>query len=184
MNRKDAFNLLKENLKNKNLIKHSLAVEAGMKGLAQHFDKNEELWGICGLLHDIDYEITKDDTNLHSKKGAEILKKEGFNEKFCDAVLAHNEAHGIPPQGLMAKSLFCIDSLTGLIVAATLVLPSKEIKDLKVENALNRFKEERFAQGVSRKNIKKCKEYLNLSLKELIEIVLLSMQNISEDLEL
>ena len=94
MSGSEALNLLKKNLKNQNLIKHSLAVEAGMRELAKFFGQDEEKWGICGLLHDIDYEI-----------------------------------HAIESKTKMAKALFCLDPLTGLIVAATLVLPSKKIQD-------------------------------------------------------
>jgi uncharacterized protein len=126
MKRDEALKLLKENLKNPNLIKHSLAVEAGMRELAQFFKEDEKKWGICGLLHDIDYEKTKENPDLHSKVGSEMLKNLGFDDEICEAVLTHNEVHKIFPKTKMAKALFCVDSLTGLIVAATLVLPSKK----------------------------------------------------------
>jgi hypothetical protein len=184
MTREAALNLLKENLKNQNLIKHSLATEAAMRGLAEHFSEDAGTWGICGLLHDIDYEKSGDDPNLHSKVGAEMLKELGLEEEIYDAVLTHNEAHGILPKTLMAKALFCLDPLTGLIVAATLVLPSKKIGDLRVENVLNRFGEKSFARGATREIIKKCEEYLNLPLDEFIKIVLFSMQKISNELNL
>ena len=184
MNREKAFNLLKESLKNKNLIKHSLAVEVAMKGLAEYFDQNQESWSLCGLLHDIDYEIVDGSEDLHSKKGAEMLRGLGFEDGLCDAILTHNEIHGITPKDLMAKALFCIDPLTGLIIAATLVLPSKKIGDLKVESILNRFKEKSFAKGANRESIQRCQEYLDLSLEKFVEIVLSSMQKISKDLEL
>jgi putative nucleotidyltransferase with HDIG domain len=171
MEREKLLNLLKENLENQNLIKHSLAVEAGR-------------WAIAGLLHDIDYEKTKGDPNLHSKVGSQILKEMGFDQEICDAILTHNEAHGILPLSKMAKALFCLDPLTGLIVAATLVLPSKKLKDLRVENVLNRFKEKSFARGANREIIKKCEEYLNLSLEKFVEIVLKAMQEISDQLGL
>jgi len=174
--REAALNLLKENLKNQNLQKHCLAVEAGMRGLARHFNEDEEKWGLCGLLHDIDYEKTKDNPNLHSKVGAEMLGKLGVDEEICQAVLTHNEAHKILPESKMAKALFCIDPLTGLIVAATLVLPSPKISDLKVENVLHRFKEKSFARGANRELIKKCNELLGLSLEEFVKIVLEAMQ--------
>jgi len=125
MKRDKALELLAENIKNQNLQKHCLAVEAGMRGLAEYFGENKEKWGICGLLHDIDYEKTKDNPNLHSKMGAEMLKELGFEKEICQAVLTHNEAHKILPESKMAKAIFCLDPLTGLIVAATLVLPSK-----------------------------------------------------------
>jgi putative nucleotidyltransferase with HDIG domain len=184
MEREKILNLLKENLKNQNLIKHSLAVEAGMRALARYFGEDEEKWAIAGLLHDIDYEKTKGDPNLHSKVGSQILREMGFDQEICDAILTHNEAHGILPLSRMAKALFCLDPLTGLIVAATLVLPSKKLKDLKVENVLNRFKEKSFAKGANREIIKKCEEYLELPLEKFIEITLKAMQEISDQLGL
>jgi len=179
-----ALNLLKENLKNQNLIKHSLAVEAAMRKLARYLGEDEEKWALCGLLHDIDYEKTKDDPNLHSKMGAEMLKSLGFDKDICQAVLTHNEAHKKEPETKMAKALFCLDPLTGLIVAATLVLPSKKINDLKVENILHRFGEKSFARGANREIIKKCNEFLGLSLEEFVKIVLEAMQKISNELGL
>ncbi len=184
MNREKALNLLKENLKNQNLVKHCLAVEAAMRKLAKHFNEGEEEWGTCGLLHDIDYEKTKGDPKLHSKVGSEMLKDLGFDEETCQAVLTHNEAHGIEPQSLMAKALYCIDPLSGLIVAATLVLPSKKLVDLETENVLNRFKEKAFARGANREIIAKCQELLNLKLEDFVKMVLSAMQKISDQLEL
>jgi len=184
MKRDEALKLLAENIKNQNLQKHCLAVEMAMRELARYFNEGEEGWGICGLLHDIDYEKTKADPSLHSKMGAEMLRGLGFDEELCDAVLTHNEAHGKEPETKMAKALFCLDPLTGLIVAATLVLPSKKIGDLKVENILNRFGEKAFARGAKREIIKKSEEYLGISLEEFVKIVLKAMQKISNELGL
>jgi len=184
MNREEAFQLLKENLKNQNLIKHSLAVEAAMKALAEHFSEDIGKWAVCGLLHDIDYELVKNEMNLHSKRGAEMLKGLGFSEEIYNAVLTHNEAHGIDPETLLAKALFCVDPLTGLIIASTLVLPSKKINELETGSVLKRFKEKAFARGADRGIIGKCQEYLNLSLEEFIGIVLKAMQGISNELNL
>ncbi|MBZ9578662.1 HDIG domain-containing protein [Patescibacteria group bacterium] len=183
MKKEQALKLVKEKIKNRNLIKHSLAVEACMKALARHFNEDEEKWEITGLLHDIDYEETKDDPDKHSILGAEMLEKLGLNEEIVQAVRAHNEMHGMAPESLMAKSLFCVDPLTGLIVAATLVLPSKKINDLTAENVLNRFKEKAFAKGAKREIIAKCSE-IDLSLEKFIEICLKAMQEISDELEL
>ena len=184
MNREEAFTLLKENLKNKNLLKHCLAVEGAMRSLAQHFSKDVEKWGICGLLHDIDYELVKDEMHLHSKKGADMLKNLGFEQEIYEAVLAHNEAHGIEPKSLIAKALFCVDPLTGLIVAATLVLPSKKINELSPQSVVKRFKEKAFARGANRQIIAQCQEYLGLSLEEFIGIVLSAMQQRAGELDL
>jgi len=183
MTQEEALKLVKEKIKNPNLIKHCLAVEACMRALAKHFNEDEEKWGLAGLLHDIDYEETKNDPNKHSLIGAEMLEKLGLDREICEAVKTHNEAHGIPPASLMAKALYSVDPLTGLIVAAALVLPSKKLADLTVENVLNRFKEKAFARGANREIIKKCED-INLSLEEFIKIGLEAMQNISSELEL
>ncbi len=184
MNREQALNLIKEKIENENLIKHCLAVEAAMKALARHFGQDETRWALCGLLHDIDYEKTKSDPQLHSKLGARMLREEGIEQEICQAVLTHNDVHGQEPESLMARAVYCVDPLTGLIVAATLVLPSRKIKELEVENVLNRFEEPRFAAGVNRETIKKCQPYLELTLKDFVSLVLLSMQEISGELGL
>lgn len=153
-----------------------------MKGLASYFGESREVWGLCGLLHDIDYERTGGNPNLHSKEGSEMLKELGLTQDIYEAVLTHNEAHGVPPADLMAKALFCVDPLTGLIVAAALVLPSKKLTDLTVESVLKKFKKKEFARGCDREIIAKCKEYLSLDLEEFIKIVLSSMQGIATEL--
>ena len=180
----EALDFLKKHISNQNLIKHSLAVEAVMKELADYFDQDREKWALAGLLHDIDYEETKDKPNEHSLMGAEILMKANIDKEICQAVKVHNEMHGILPKTLMEKALYLADPLTGLIVAATLVLPSKKINDLTVENILNRFREKAFARGVNREIIKKSKELLDLELEEFLAIGLRAMQKISDQLGL
>ncbi len=185
MNRDDLLNLIKEHVKNKNSIKHMLAVEAVMRDLAKRFNEDENLWGIAGLVHDIDMEMVdyKNDPKTHGIKGAEILKKIGVDQRIIEAVKAHNEATGKTPESLMEKSIFCTDPLTGLIVASALVLPSKKLADLTPESVLRRFKEKHFARGADREIISKCSE-IGLELEEFISLGLLSMQKISSDLEL
>ena len=184
MTREQGLKILKENLSNQNLIKHCLAVEAIMQALARHFGQDEEKWGLAGLLHDIDYEKVKNDLSQHSLVGAKMLEDFGIEKDICQAVKVHNEAHGIIPETPMERALFVTDPLTGLIVAATLVLPSKKIADLTTENVLNRFKEKAFARGANREIIEKCEEYLNLSLENFVKIGLEAMQGISNDLGL
>jgi len=192
MNREDALKLVQEKIQNQNLIKHCLATEACMIGLAKYFMDDPstslgagdlEKWGLAGLLHDIDYEETKNDPDKHSIIGAEMLEKLGLDKEIVEAVKTHNEIHGIKPETKMAKALFCVDPLTGLIVASVLVLPSKKIADLTVENILNRFKVKGFARGANREIISKCSD-IGLSLEEFIEIGLKAMQTINEDLGL
>ena len=184
MNREEALKVLKENLLNQNLIKHSLAVEIIMRALARHFGQDQEKWELAGLLHDIDYEKVKEDLSQHSLVGAKMLKELGFDKDICQAVKTHNEAHGIAAETLMEKALFVADPFTGLIVAATLVLPSKKIKDLTVENVLNRFKEKAFARGANRDIIIKCEELLDLKLEEFVKAGLEAMQGIDQELGL
>lgn len=155
-----------------------------MKALARRFNEDEEKWGLAGLLHDIDYEKVKDDLSQHSLVGAKILEDLGLDKDICQAVKVHNEAHGIAPETLMEKALFAADPLTGLIVAAALVLPSKKIKDLTADNVLNRFKEKAFARGASREIIGKCEELLGLGLEEFTKIGLGAIQEIDSDLGL
>jgi len=183
MIREDALKLVQEKIQNQNLIKHCLAVEVCMRDLAQHFNENIEMWGLAGLLHDIDYETTKDDPKQHSIVGAKILENAGLDKEICEAVKTHNEAHGLKPESLMAKALFSVDPLTGLIVASTLVLPSKKIADLSAENVLNRFKEKGFARGANREIISKCVD-AGLSLEEFVGIGLRAMQKINIELGL
>jgi uncharacterized protein len=183
MNRQEADDFLKQHLDNINLLKHSYAVEVVMRKLANHFDENEDDWGIAGLLHDIDYEQTKNDPEKHSLVGGEMLKEKGISQAIVDSVITHNESHNIPRESMMAKSLYCVDPLTGLIVATALVLPEKNMKSVTVENVLNRFKEKSFAKGATRETILKCKE-INLSLEEFVSLGVEAMKTISNKLGL
>ncbi len=185
MNRKEALSLINQYVKNKNSIKHMLAVEAVMRSLARKFDENEDLWGIVGLVHDVDMETVdyENEPQRHGIEGANILEKEGVGQEILEAVKAHNKATGKNSETLMEKAIFCADPLTGLIVAGVLVLPSKKIADLTLESVLKRFKEKAFAKGANREIIGQCSE-IGLDLKEFVEIGLKAMQEISDELEL
>jgi len=184
MNREEALKLLKENIDNTNLRKHCLAVEAIMRRLASRFGEDEEEWGLCGLLHDIDYEKTKNSPEKHSLVGAQMLEDLGIKEEIVEAVKTHNEMHGIKPKGLMAKSLFVCDPLSGLIVASALISPSKKLSGIDADFVLRRFDEKDFARGANREIIKKCEPYLDLELQEFVALCLGGMQDISSDLGL
>lgn len=184
MNREGALILLKNNLKNNNLFNHSLAVEAVMVGLAEHFKEDKEKWGLAGLLHDVDYEQTKDYPEKHGLKSMEILKDAQLSQDVLNAIASHNEMTQVPKETLMAKALFCVDSLTGLIVASALVVPSKKIIDLNVESVLKKFKEKSFAKGAKRENILLCEMDLDLKLEDFVKIALLAMQKIDKEIGL
>ena len=185
MEREKALLLIKKHVKNENSIKHMVAVEAVMRELAKKFNENEETWGIAGLVHDVDMEVVDYDKNpeLHGKKGAMILEEEDFSKQVIDATIAHNKETGKERITLLEKAIYCVDPLTGLIVASVLISPSKKIKDLSVESVLKRFKEKSFARGADRDVISACEE-INITLQEFIEIGLSAMQKINNDLEL
>ncbi len=184
MSKEEAILLLKEKIKSKNLISHSLAVGAVMGKLADYFNQDKEKWEICGLLHDIDYEETKESPEKHSLVGSEMLKKIGLDEEICQAVFTHNEIHNIEPKGLMAKSLFCADPLTGLIVASALVLPSKKLSDLKLKSVMKKFKDKSFAKGANREIIAKSESYLDMGVEEFVSLGLEAMKEIAAEIGL
>ncbi|MGB9867124.1 MAG: HDIG domain-containing metalloprotein [Bacillota bacterium] len=166
-----------------NLYKHCLAVEAVMRALARRFNQDEERWGLAGLLHDIDYEETKNDPCRHSLRSGEIVRTLGFDEEMVQAVEAHNERHGLPRETLMAKALYCSDPLTGLIVAAALIHPSKKLDPITPEFVLNRYHEKSFARGANRAVIAAC-DQLGLELLDFIAIGLEAMKCVSDALGL
>jgi len=183
MQRNEALELMEENIKQKNLRKHCLAVEAVMAKLANYFNKDEQKWRLAGLLHDIDYEETADQPEKHSQIGADMLDDMGLEAKIVDAVRAHNGMHELPRKTLMAKSLYASDPLTGLIVASALIHPEKKLEALDTEFVLNRYGDSSFAKGADRDVIACCKE-MDLELKEFIELSLTAMQDISDNLGL
>lgn len=183
MTREDALNLLKEHLKTNNLIKHCLAVEAVMRELAVHFNEDVEKWGLAGLLHDIDYDNTKDDPQRHSIEGAALLEEKGLPVDVVYAVKVHNEAHGLPRESLLDKALYATDPLTGLIVAGALIKKEKSLAAIDVPFLVKRFGEKAFARGANREQIESCKE-MGLSLEEFMGIGLKAMQGISKEMGL
>ncbi len=179
--REQALEEIKKRIKNKNLLKHMLATEACMKELAKNFNEDQDIWALSGLVHDIDYEETKDTPEKHATLGAEILKSLGYDKKITDAVLAH--AGKKTPENKLEWALYAVDPLTGLIVASALMHPEKKLWSIDVNFILRRFKEKRFAAGANREQIKKCSE-IGLSLNEFISICLKAMQSISKELGL
>lgn len=183
MDRDGALKAVKDNVKNENLIKHMLAAEAIMRALAVRFNENEDEWGLAGLLHDIDIELTNADLSIHSKPGAQMAKELGASEMVSHAILVHNEKHGEPCVSLMDKALFCTDPLTGLITAAALVRPDKKLAGVEAKSIRKRFKEERFAAGANRVHIAQCRE-IGLELDEFIALSLGAMKSVAEELGL
>lgn len=183
MNREEALQILRKNLINKNLVNHCIAAEVVMKRLAQHFGEDEEKWALAGLLHDIDYDDTKDNPELHSIEGAKMLAEMGLPEDVVYAVKVHNERHGLPRTSLMDKALYATDPTTGLIVAGALIKPEKKLSAIDVSFLVNRMNEKSFARGANREQIRSCTE-LGLSLEEFLGLSLEAMQGASDQLGL
>jgi putative nucleotidyltransferase with HDIG domain len=183
MKREEAVNLIEKNIQTKNLIKHFLAVEAVMGALARYFHEDEEKWKLAGLLHDIDYEKTKNQPEFHSLLGAEMLEKEDVPPDVIYAIKCHNHIHGLERKALMDQALFATDPVTGLIVAGALIRPEKRLEALDVDSLIKRFHEKAFARGASRERIAACSD-LGLSLEEFLSIALGAMQENHEQLGL
>jgi putative nucleotidyltransferase with HDIG domain len=183
MTREEALDSIKANVENDNLIKHMLATEAIMRALAKHLGEDDEKWGLAGLLHDIDVELTQGDMHTHSKLGADLAKELGASEAVVHAILCHNEAHGIPRETRLDKALFCVDPLTGLITAAALVRPDKKLASLEAQSVIKKFKHKGFAAGANRQQITQCSE-IGIELDQFIELGLTAMKAIAADLGL
>lgn len=184
MEREEAWTLLKKHLKNRNLLKHSIACEVIMQFLARQWGENEKEWALAGLLHDIDYEETNGEPTEHGRLGAEILKEAGLPEEVIRTVQAHNpEATGIRPESPMERALYAVDPVSGFIVACALIHPEKKLESLDLSFLLNRFSEKSFARGANREAMKSI-ESLGLSLEEFLEIALSAMQTKKEELGL
>ena len=183
MNRKEALDSLRANVENENTIRHMLATEAIMRALARRLGENEEEWGLTGLLHDIDMELTEGDMNTHSKLGADLVREMVAGEAIAHAVLSHNQVHGIPLETRLDKALYCADPLTGLITAAALVRPDKKLAGVETKSVLKRYKEKSFAAGASREQIACCAD-IGLELEEFLGLGLEAMKGIAPSLGL
>ncbi len=180
--REKAWQLLTEYTENPNLVKHMLAVEAGMRAYARRFGQDEEIWAAAGLLHDFDYERFPDE---HPMAGARLLREQGWPEEIVHAVLSHAaERTGVARESLLDRVLFAVDDLTGLITAVALVRPSRDIRDVEVKSVKNKWKDHRFAAGAHREAIEEGAAAIGVELWEHVGIVLEAMKGIAAELEL
>jgi putative nucleotidyltransferase with HDIG domain len=174
--KEQALDILKENIQNENLRKHHFAVAAAMRALALELDGDPVTWEIVGLLHDADYEKTKDAPDQHTIVIGDILRDHGIEDTIIRAIQSHNyEYTGLMPETMMEYALLSCDDLTGLIVAVALVHPEK-LAGVSVESVLKKFGSKSFAAGADREKISLCEKNLNLPLDRFIDIVLSEMQ--------
>jgi putative nucleotidyltransferase with HDIG domain len=172
MNRDNAFELLKNYVKNPKLISHCIASELIMRKLSEYFGENEEEWGLAGLLHDIDVEITNADPKTHGQVGLKILSDAGIPEKVIEAISRHNEySSPMPRITRLDHALASGETISGIIFATALVYPDKKISSVKPSSVIKRMKDKRFAASVKRENIMEC-EKIGIPLMDFVSLCL------------
>lgn len=187
VHRQKAIAILRAHVINRNLFRHCLSVEAVMQALANHFNADCEKWAIAGLLHDADWEETKDDPTQHTRKTIQWLQEAGFNDKeLFHTILSHNHSHNgeAEPKNIMEWSLYICDELTGLIAATALIMPDKKLSSVTAHAVLKKFGVRSFATGVNRSHISLCATKLQISLDRFIALALRAMQEIAPELGL
>lgn len=182
--REKAVELLNQYIKNPNMISHCYASEAVMVALAAKLDRDKEKWGLAGLLHDLDVELVNADMYIHGKETARILQELHIDPEIIETIRMHNESSaGEKRSKEFQYALAAGETITGLIVATTLVYPDKKLASVKPKSVVKRMKEKKFAASVSRENILEC-EKIGIPLPEFVEISLNAMRGIHEKLGL
>ena len=179
--RDEVLALLDERVANENLRRHMLATEAIMRALAARLGEDPEAWGLAGLGHDLDAEQTGDDFARHGREAAELLAAAGAPDDVVHAVAAHNPATGVTADGRADVALIASDQLSGLITAAALVRPDRQLAGVQAKSVRKRFREGAFARGVDRASIERCEE-LGVPLDEFFALGLAAMQGIAAEL--
>lgn len=183
MNRNEALAFVREYVKNENLIRHMLSVEAAMRWYAEKLDQDVETWGLAGLLHDFDWEIHPN-METHPQAGAPILRQHQVPENIIRAILSHADHTGVPRETLMEKALFACDEITGLITAVALVRPSRSLLDLTSKSVKKKWKDRAFAAGANRDEIEQAAADFGVPLWEHVDQVILAMRTIAKELYL
>jgi putative nucleotidyltransferase with HDIG domain len=183
MTRDEALALVREYVKNDNLVKHMLSVEAAMRFYAGKFDEDVEKWAITGLLHDFDWEIHPT-LEGHPQAGEPILRQRGVPEDIIRAVMSHADHTGVPRQTRMEKALYACDEVTGLVTAVALVRPSRSLLDLEPSSVKKKWKDKAFAAGANRDEIQKAAAEFGIELWEHVGNIITAMRSIAPDLGL
>jgi putative nucleotidyltransferase with HDIG domain len=183
LTRDAAWALLTEWTKSESLRKHALAVEASVRGYARLFGEDEEAWSVVALLHDFDYERYQTAAD-HPFRGCEELQRRGYPEWVTRAILSHADYAGVPRESKLEKTLYACDEMSGFVTAASLVRPSKSILDLEPSSVIKRMKDKAFARNVSRDDLRRGAEELNLPLAEHVGNVIRFMRERADALGL
>ena len=186
--RDDTLALMHEYTQSDSLRKHMLAVEGAMRAYARKFGEDEERWGITGLIHDFDYERFPNNahspTEEHPSEGVRILRSRGYPDDILQAILGHAQYCSVPRESRMAKALFAVDELTGLITATALVRPTKSVHEVDARSVRKKMKDKAFARGVNRDDVVNGASERGVDLDEHIAFVIAAMQSRAEDLGL
>ena len=186
--RDKALAIVHEYTASDSLRKHMLSVEAAMREYAGRFGEDADRWGITGLVHDFDYERFPNDahspTEEHPAEGVRILRSHGFPEDILEAILGHANYSGVPRTSMMAKALFAVDELTGLITATALVRPNKSVMEVEAKSVRKKMKDKAFARGVNRDDVITGAAELGVDLDEHITFVIQAMQRVAPSLGL
>jgi len=153
-----------------------------MRALARRLGEDEELWGVTGLVHDLDLDECQDDPERHAVVGAQVLRERGAPSEMVEAVLGHNDKAA--RETLLAKALWVVDPTTGFITAAALIRPSKSTRDLEIKSIKKRMKDKRFAAAVNRDQIRACTSELGLELDEYLELCRQAMDDVRDQIGL
>lgn len=182
--REEAWALLCEWTPTPNLRKHMLAVEAAMRTYAGHFGEDEDLWGLVGLLHDMDYERYPSQEAGHPVRGVEHLRGAGYPEIVCRAILSHADYTGVARQSRMERTLHACDELTGFIVAVALVRPSRSLADVDAAAVRRKMKDKAFARAVDRDEMLRAAEEMGIPFEEHATRVIAAMREVAPALGL
>jgi len=183
LDRAEAEALLFEWTQSPGLRAHARAVEASLRAYARKFGEDEDLWGVTGLLHDLDYERhpTREE---HPRVGSGVLREKGYPEEMRQAILGHADYLGVPRESRLARALFAVDELVGLITAVALVNPSRDVRQVKPSSIRKKWKDKAFAKGVNRGDIERGAGELGVPLEEHIALTLAAMQGVAAELGL
>ncbi len=181
--REEAWALVSEWVESDSLRKHLLGVESGMRAYARRWGEDEELWGVTGLLHDLDYERYPDLETGHPRRALELFRERGYSQELIDAVAGHADFLGVPRETKLAKTLYAVDELSGFIAACALVRPSG-IHGMTPKSVKKKLKQPSFAAGVNRDEVRRGAEELEVDFDEHVAFVISAMEDRAEELGL
>ncbi len=183
LDRPDAEALLFEWTEGPGLRAHARSVEAALRAYARRFGEDEALWGITGLLHDMDYEKYPSPQE-HPRIGCGVLREKSYPEEMIQAILGHAEYLGVPRETRLARALFAVDELVGLITAVALVNPAKDVRQVKPRSVRKKWKDKAFARGVNRQDVERGASELGVPLEDHVAFTLEAMKGVAADLGL